>query len=134
MKFKKGDNIILTRGEYSDYSILDGLVATVDFSTDAVVNMFLDIHPEQAGACSFDVAGFEEWLISCKVVKRIKHAEWRVCSYDEADYTELSAKHKAFRDAGNEDTSTARPEDSVSTSACDIKVAEVHKGEQNEGK
>lgn len=97
MNVKKGDNIILTCGEYSDYSILDGLVAIVDFNTDVIVNLFLDAHPKQADVGEFETDDFDKWLISHNVARRLSLTEWNVSTYDCVS-TKLSPKHQAYRD------------------------------------
>lgn len=97
MKYKNGDYIILTCDEYSNYSILDGYVAVVDFDTDVVINLFLDERPEQADTGMFETDDFESWLVASGTVKRLELIEWNVSTYGTAG-AELSLKHQAYQD------------------------------------
>lgn len=132
MKVQKGKRFVLTHGECDDYEVLGSYLALTSFDTDALVNVFLDIHPEQVREYFFETEDFEEWLVSRGTIKRLELTEWNVEAYSIVD-AKLSLKHQACRDADIKERAdeaavqyAAHPEDFVSTSSrADVQVRKV---------
>lgn len=86
MKIKKGETIILTKGEYSNYSILDARVALKDFDTKNVMTQHLKAHPKQKREYRFDMDVFIKWLNRKRLVKLLPLTEWHIQSYSTVDF------------------------------------------------
>lgn len=108
MKIKKGQLIILSEGEYSDYHILDSFKAVRDFDTNDVLNSFCELHPE--GRTALDsryneslMDNFEQFLLDEGYVEELETTEWVISHYgkpliwdDEGnDYKEMEGDESA---------------------------------------
>lgn len=86
-KVAKGDLIIMTSGDYSDY-IIDTLCrALADFDIEEMRQEYLAQFPERDKPYSFSGAHFRKWLIADrKLLKELRAREWNFDSWGGANY------------------------------------------------
>jgi hypothetical protein len=77
----KDEIILISSGEYSDYSIYGLLVALKDINTSEVRNDYINLHPEQTEGYSFKEDMFMEYLKELDLIKVIPFKEWYLSSY-----------------------------------------------------
>jgi hypothetical protein len=86
-KVAKGDLIIMTSGDYSDYVIDTLCRALADFDIEEVRQEYLAQFPEEAVRYKFSDTHFKKWLIVDKrLLEELQAREWNFDSYDGADY------------------------------------------------
>ncbi len=93
MQIIKGDLVLLSAQEYSDYSILDTFKARKDFDTSEVIQEFMlcfkTIHPEDDEEEELyngpEYDEFQLWLINAKYIKELITKEWHIGSYGRFD-------------------------------------------------
>ena len=86
-KVVKGDLIIMTSGDYSDYVIDILCRALADFDIEEMRQEYLVLFPEEAVRYKFSDVHFKKWLIVDKrLLEELQAREWNFDSYDGADY------------------------------------------------
>ena len=82
MKLKKGQNVILSEGEYSDYCILDAYEVLEDFDTKKVIEGYLVKHPEQRKDYAFNQDVFIDIMVNVlHIIKLTPYKEWHIAEY-----------------------------------------------------
>lgn len=79
MDIKKDDIVLISTGEYSDYSILSTFVANEFFNTRNKIIEYLVEFPKAEEALDEDL--FMKWLFSKKLIKELKTKEWQLTKY-----------------------------------------------------
>jgi predicted ATP-binding protein involved in virulence len=83
---KKGDIVLCSSGEYSDYSIMSVGRANKDFNTDELKAEYLSINPEEKKDYSFVDSKFIKWLVVDKeLLEEITYTEWHISDYGNID-------------------------------------------------
>lgn len=77
----KDEIILISSGEYSDYSISGLLRALKAINTSEVRNDYINLHPEQTVGYSFNEEMFIEYLKELGLVEVIPFKEWYLSSY-----------------------------------------------------
>jgi len=77
---KKGEVIVFTKGEYSDFGIDGYVVAIADINLKECAHKFVKIPNEWE-----KTFGFVEYLIGCELVIPVAHREIHIGSYGEFD-------------------------------------------------
>ena len=85
MKILKGQLILISTGEYSDYGILDTFQVLRDFDTKEVIGYYFTKYPLQSEQYEFDDDIFILWLISEQLVVELETVEWKISSYSTVD-------------------------------------------------
>jgi len=85
MKISKGQLILISTGDYSDYGILDTFRALRDFDTKEVIECYFTKYPLQSEQYEFDDDIFILWLISEQLVVELETVEWKISSYSTVD-------------------------------------------------
>jgi hypothetical protein len=79
---KKGKLILLTSGEYSDYSVLRVCRCLKDINTKELEKEYLKIYPDQAEAYGLDYYKYLAFLINeKKALEEIKVTEYHIGNY-----------------------------------------------------
>lgn len=83
MRITKGDLVLLSANEYSDYDILDTFRAKKDFDTYEPVREFMSKYPEDedGGGYRPDYEDFQEWVVSAGFVEELTTVEWHIGDY-----------------------------------------------------
>ena len=91
----KGEKIIITQGEYSDFGIVAFAICLKDFSPDDILREYLTIHPDQAKEYEFDETAFVRFLlIEKKVIEETSNMfEWHLGSYRNPSFYITKTKH-----------------------------------------
>lgn len=80
-----GDMVVLTQGEYSDYSFLGHYRANETLVWKSQLEAYLQEHPEQREPYSADQEAFINWLINKKLLTKIEVQEVHLGSYSSWD-------------------------------------------------
>ena len=81
-KMKKGELLLLTSGEYSDYSAHALGRVLEDFDPEALQAEWLRLHPDQATDYRANLGAFIAWIINDKaLVEELNYREMNVGSY-----------------------------------------------------
>ncbi len=86
LKFKAGEVVVLTSGQYSDYGLTGFVVAIADFDmSDEAILYALDSRSkyDDYGFDKFDYDEFVAWLIKKELVIPVKYREIHLGSYDD---------------------------------------------------
>jgi len=75
MSYKKGDLVLLTDGDYSDYHILAIARAKTDFDMDNLFEEYLGKKPKQKDPYKFNNDAFVKWLMTDKNVLEEKNTQ-----------------------------------------------------------
>ena len=79
MVIKKGQVVVFTSGDYSDYTIEAIGKAVSTFDEKAVLKEYFQIHPEHHGLYEFNSYAFENWLMNeARLVEEIDYQEWNL--------------------------------------------------------
>lgn len=81
-QFKKGEVVLVSSGEYSDYGIIALCEAVNDFDATELAAIFKAKTPEKK---YFDQSDFGDWLIESGHLRKMKFAELYVGSYSEIE-------------------------------------------------
>lgn len=82
MKVSKGEILMVTTGEYSDYGVQSLVVALADFDINELREEYLSEFPDQTERYSADFYKFNNWLVNeKKIVEEVKHREWHLGDY-----------------------------------------------------
>lgn len=85
---EKGETVLLSTGEYSDYSVKALCLALETFNTEDVIKEYLAINPDETDRYSADFFKFINWLVNeRKVLEEIKHREWHLGDYSSFEET-----------------------------------------------
>lgn len=78
---KKGTLILLSSGEYSDYSTI-GLYKTLrDIPWSSVKDKYIELNPAVTDRFGFDEQPFIDFLKSEKYIESVNYVEWYLSSY-----------------------------------------------------
>lgn len=81
-KFKKGEQVIISSGAYSGYSIHCVGVVVKDFDPEVIIQEWLTIHPEQKSDYKFEEDAFTKHvLIDLGLIKETPYVEWNMGAY-----------------------------------------------------
>lgn len=82
MEIKKGETVLISTGEYSDYTVKALVRATQDFHPKEMSDEYLARFPDQAEDYGVDFYMFTNWLVNeKKVLEEIEHREWHLGDY-----------------------------------------------------
>lgn len=83
MKHKKGETLLMSSGEYSDYQIILLCKVVQDFDE-------IDVYEKYDGkkeGYNFDCDEFVNYLIKNKLIKEIDYVEWNCESYGRIEFS-----------------------------------------------
>ena len=80
-KIAKDTIILLSSGEYSDYSITGLAKATQDIDPNSLKDEYVSLYPDQMGNYSFSESKFIEFLKEKKLLEGLPFTEWYLSSY-----------------------------------------------------
>ena len=88
MKIKKGTMLVISTGEYSNFTIHTLCKALQDIDTEVVKQEYLLVHPEEGVEYHANFYRFMKWIIVDKqLVEEIVYGEWYVGSYSTLEST-----------------------------------------------
>jgi hypothetical protein len=85
VKILKDQIVILTTGEYSDYTIHVTAVALRDFETKDVATEYFKEYPEQKGQYKFEDDKFVHSLFTNQYLKELEATEWHFSNCNDYD-------------------------------------------------
>lgn len=80
MNIGKGQIVVPTTDEHSDYTFLGIFHATTDFDTAEVLEQYLAAHPAQKDGYAFEVATFVQWALAKGLLESAGALEWHLAS------------------------------------------------------
>jgi hypothetical protein len=88
---KTGQTVIVSEGEWSDYSILFIVRALVDVDVIALKEEWLSLHPEQREEYHFESYQFFAWVMSQGIFTPVSvdWLEWHIASYGNLEFEDL---------------------------------------------
>lgn len=86
----KGEIILITSGEYSDYNVYGLLIALEDINTEELRNAYINKFPEQTDKYGFKEEIFLQYLKHLNLVKEIHFKEWYLASYSNISEMQVS--------------------------------------------
>jgi len=93
----KDSFVMLSRGEYSDYTVLTFGKALEDIDIDSLIEEYLSIHPEQSKRYCFKEYAFLKWLcVDRKLIEELDYIEYHIYDFsitnDQEYYIDNSEK------------------------------------------
>ena len=87
MKYKKGELLSFSTGEYSDYGVVAFTKVLKDFDEHEVGEKYLAEHPEERKSYSLRESAFMNYLTLNGYVEDLEYKEWRYSEYGNLLYT-----------------------------------------------
>lgn len=87
MKYKKGELLSFSTGEYSDYGVVAFTKVLKDFEEHEVGEKYLDEYPEEREEYYFRESKFMNYLTLNGYVEELNYKEWRYSDYSNLRYT-----------------------------------------------
>lgn len=81
IKIPKGRLILLSSGEYSDYSLAGLYIANVDIVPEEVRNNYLNEYPEEQDNYKLNEVNFKNYLVNNNLVTPMGCTEWYMGGY-----------------------------------------------------
>jgi hypothetical protein len=92
IKIPKDTLVLLSSGEYSDYSLEGLYITTSDLYPEKIRNDYINEYPEQTDTYMFKESTFKEYLLKNNYVKPMGCTEWYMGSYSSIKNMEVYTK------------------------------------------
>lgn len=86
---KAGTLVLVSSGEYSDYSVISIVRVLSDFTPAEELEQYLSAHPEQREDYSFEKDQYFAHLLKRGLVEELEHSTYHLGDYSEHDRVEF---------------------------------------------